>query len=99
MANSVHRCVKALIEETNDAYGMFTAHGNMNGDYADFASLSLSQFKAALRKPEMTRRELVRLLRKASNSHKDVSPDACWANFMAGYMAKTSNSNTNNASS
>ena len=53
---SIYSRIKILIEDTNDA---FSAYGSLNTDYAEFATLSLADFKSILNKPDMTKDELV----------------------------------------
>ena len=88
MSVSIHSRIKVLIEETNDA---FSSCGNINADYAEFATLALSEFKHILRNPRLTRHQLTKMLRAGMTEHKDVDPGANWAVFMAHYIAKTSN--------
>ena len=85
MNATLHRRIKSLIEDTNDAYG--TAFGGMNCDYAEFAAMSVDEFKTALGLEHMTARDLRRLLRRAGLSHRKTAPKACWATFMAHYVA------------
>jgi hypothetical protein len=93
MSTSVHHRVKLLLEETND---VFSFCGSVNADYAEFASLALSEFKNALHKPELTRPELLRMIRTGTTRHKEISvddPQCCWATFVARHIALTSNVN------
>ena len=89
MSKSVHKRIKVLIEETNDAYDMCA--GGLNADYAEFAGLSIAEFKEVLSNPGLTRRQLVRMLRKGSNKHKIANPKSCWATFLANYVGNVSN--------
>lgn len=87
---SVHHRIKILIEETNDA---FSTSGAMNADYAEFATLALSEFKHVLRNPKLTRAQLTHMLRTGMTKHRAVAnPESCWATFMANYIARTANS-------
>ena len=88
MSKQVHKRIKRLLEETNDAY---TLDGYLNADYPEFAGLSISEFKAILKSPDLTRRQLVRMLRKGSTKHRDISPKSCWATFLANYVNNVSN--------
>lgn len=94
MNSSVHARIKHLIEETNDAYSSFG--GTVNADYAEFASLALSEFKNALHKPDLTDHELRHIIRKGMNQHRKKNPSSCWATFMALYVANGSNANIHN---
>ena len=86
---SIHHRIKILIEETNDA---FSSCGSVNTDYAEFATLSLSEFKNALSNPRLTPRQLTQLLRTGMTQHRAVAdPESCWATFMAHYIAQTAN--------
>lgn len=93
---SVYRRIKMVIEETNDA---FSAYGSMNTDYAEFATLSLSEFKHALSNPHLTDRQLKRMIRTGMSKHKNADPGSCWATFMARHVANTSNKNIANTAS
>ncbi len=89
----MHHRIKRLIEETNDAYDICAVSEHINADYAEFASLSISEFKDALSNPELTRRQLVKMLRKGNHKHKNISPKSCWATFLAHYINTVSNGN------
>ena len=86
----IRRRIKALVEQTNEAY---ESCGRLNMDYAAFASLSLSEFKAALNNPDMTDRDLRKIIRSGHNTHKAKNPKACWATFVASHIANCSNQN------
>lgn len=88
MNASIHHRIRQLIEETNDA---FSSCGSVNADYAEFATLALSEFKHVLHKPELTRRQLMTMLRSGIHEHKDNDPESPWTTFLADYIAKTSN--------
>ncbi|MCB1531986.1 MAG: hypothetical protein KDJ35_03860 [Alphaproteobacteria bacterium] len=92
MALTVYNRIKSLIEETNDAFS--SCRGAINTDYAEFATMSLSDFKAALEDPRLTSESLVQMLRTGSIEHRSEDPESCWATFMAHYMARTANKNT-----
>ncbi len=97
MSTSVHYRVKMLIEETNDAF--FSCDGCVNADYAEFATLALSEFKHVLHNPRLTGHQLRKMLRTGASRHKDIDPESCWSTFMAHYVAQTSNKNSENAGS
>lgn len=86
MDYSIHARIKRLLEETNDAYGL-CASTHMNADFAEFASMSLSDFKRALRDPDLTARRLRRMLRDGCERHKSLAPKSCWSTFMAAYVS------------
>lgn len=88
MGLSVHSRVKDIIEETNYAFSY--CRGSLNIDYAEFAAMSLIDFKNALHNPHLTRQELMSLLRDASSKHKQRDPDGCWATFLAQYVERSS---------
>lgn len=92
MEYQVYERVKTLLEETNTAYDLF-ASAHVNADFAEFASMSLSDFKSALSRPELTARQLRRLLRDARTLHKMEPPKTCWAGFMAAYVTSSANTN------
>ncbi len=89
MNTSFHGRIKTLIEETNAAYG--TVNGHVDCDYAEFASLSLPEFKTALGNAELTAGELSILLRSGGASHRQTAPKDCWATFMAHYISLNAN--------
>jgi len=62
MRENIHYRIKNLLEETHDVFE--DCAGGVNADYAAFASLSLSDFKSLLDNPELTGKELRRILRK-----------------------------------
>lgn len=87
MNMSIHARVKTLIQDTNDAY---FASGVMNADYAEFASLAISEFKSALKNPALTRPQLIRMLRGGLTlSRQEGASD--WTHFLAVHMAETAN--------
>lgn len=88
-----HDKITGLIQETSNAYTLYHESGYANGDYADFAALSLNDFKELLRNPNLTRRKLSKMLRRGTNEHRDNAPKSCWANFVAGYIKDVSNVN------
>jgi len=93
MSISVHHRIKELIEETNDAYDICVSCEHVNTDYAEFAALSLPEFKTALSKPDLTSNQLVEMLRKGRNKYAKNTPKANWAMFLAGYVTNKSNGN------
>lgn len=90
MSQTVHERIKNLIEGTHEA---FENYGAMNTDYAEFASLALSEFKSALQNPELTGQQLRKLIRVGHKSHSHESPEECWATFMAQYVSMNGNTN------
>ena len=88
MTNFSQDQIKDLIEKTNDA---FKNCDSVNMDYAEFASLALSDFKEILKNPYLTGRDLRRIIRKEHNNHKASNPQSCWATFVAGHIAQSSN--------
>ncbi|MAF97170.1 MAG: hypothetical protein CMH26_00875 [Micavibrio sp.] len=93
MSIALNKEIRRLIDETREAYGQYDS---VNADYAAFASMALSEFKAALGRPEMTGQELRRLLRKAETEHRSLAmPNASWASFMARYVSQNVNQNMN----
>ena len=90
MTKTVHERIKHLIEGTHEA---FESCGAVNTDYAGFAAMALSEFKAALANPELTAHELRMILRQGSVSHRDAQSEESWPSFMARYVARSSNNN------
>lgn len=91
MAQNIHRHIKDLLKETNDAFE--SCVGGVNTDYAAFVSMRLSEFKSLLHDPELTDRELRRIIRKGQQESRAKNPEGCWASFIAGHMAKKANQN------
>lgn len=89
MSVSIHNRIKVLIEETNDAFSIYDSA--MNTDYAEFATLALSDFKHVLRNPKLTRRQLTKMLRSGASKHKNIDPESNWSSFMAHHIETTSN--------
>ncbi len=89
MGSSVHHRVKDIIEETNHAFSC--CRGSLNIDYAEFAAMSLRDFKKALHNQSLTDQQLMSMLRAASAKHKENNPEGCWSSFLAGYVARSSN--------
>ncbi|MGB4056477.1 MAG: hypothetical protein WBK77_00120 [Alphaproteobacteria bacterium] len=90
MSLSVHQRIRILIEQTNDA---FTCYDTVNADFAEFATLALSDFKEALENPHLTRSQLTRMLRRGMTKHRDKTPGS-WSAFMAAHVAKAANVDT-----
>ena len=93
MGSTMYKSIKSLIEETNDAYSI--CRGAVNADYAEFATMSISDFKRALQDPRLTRAQLTKMLRTGATEHKAEDPESCWATFMAHYIARSANSRSN----
>ena len=85
--------LESLIEDISYAYSIFTTHGCANSDFAEFAGLSVDQFKNALKRPELTARQLRRLVRRGHKSHLSSAPDTAWSDYLAGYISDTANIN------
>lgn len=57
--------LERLLGETDEAYKEYVqGGGHMNGDFADFAVQSISQFQRALHNPYLTQEDLAWALRK-----------------------------------
>ena len=91
MEQIIRRDVKVVIEETSSAFQVFSDNDYMNADFADFAAMALGQFKDALRRPELTRLELERLLRSGMTRHRGRASETDWTTFMASYVTTASN--------
>lgn len=80
-----------MLEETSDA---FSSCGTVNADFADFASLVLSDFKELLNRPYLTDEQLQAMLRVAMMACPEKSHgSSTWAHFIAHYLQQTANSN------
>jgi len=66
--------IRGLIQETSNAYDLFHESGSANGDYADFATLSIGDFKSALRDPGLTRRPEKEALTPEITNISDPAP-------------------------
>ena len=89
MNTSIHNRIRILIEETSEA---FSYCGSVNADYAEFATLALSDFRNILKSPDLTGGELRKILRKAMNKNKDKTASS-WSALMAQHVTSTANSN------
>lgn len=87
---SIHERIQYLLEEMNDA---FINSGGGNMDYAGFAAMALSDFKALLDNPELTAHDLRNMLRKGGTFHRDEGTEEPWSSFMARYVAQNANLN------
>lgn len=88
MAHNFYGRVQTLIEETNDAF--LSYDGSVNTDYAGFAGMAISEFKTALKSPDLTRRELVGMLRKSMAQARSDDPMR-WSALMAQQLKKAAN--------
>lgn len=86
--------IKHLIQQTND---VFENSGGVNTDYADFATIALSDFKSLLGNPDLTDRQLKSLIRRASMQYRKNSPSNSWSSFTAHYINKNANTNLQTA--
>lgn len=93
MSISVHYRIKELIEQTNEAFEICASFDHVNTDYAEFAAMSLSDFKNALGAPDLTDRQLVKMLRKGRNKYEKRTPKNHWSMFLAGYVTNQTNGN------
>jgi hypothetical protein len=89
MTFNIHQKIQVLIEETNDA---FSYYDHMNSDYAEFATLALSDFKNVLSKPSLTGSELKEMLRRSMTACRDQDPGS-WSSLMAQHIARAMNQN------
>jgi len=91
MAHQTQAQIKKLIQQTND---VFENSGGVNTDYADFAAtIALSDFRSLLGNPDITDRQLKRLIRIASKRYcRDTIP-VSWSAFTAEYVNRKANSN------
>ncbi len=90
MSISIHQGIRVLIEQTSDA---FSNYDSVNADYAEFATLAVSDFRAALKNPALTRSQLARMLRRGMIGHWDRDSDS-WASFMAQHIAGAANTDS-----
>lgn len=92
MDKTMHSALRSVIEETGDAYRTFYSHHNANTDFAEFAGMSLPQFKQAMQTPDLTNEDLQSLLRRGMSTHRSSgAPENGWSAFMASYVTKAVN--------
>ncbi len=93
MTAIMHDRIRALIQETNDAF--ISTGGGMNTDYAEYATLAFAEFQAALNDPTLTKDDLMKMLRRGmlKSRIKCVGEDSndCWNRSMAYYVARKAN--------
>ena len=90
MVRYIQNRVEELIHETNEAF--LSCSGSMNTDYAEFAGMALAQFKRELRDPNLTRRQLVAMLRRGM-AKSQCNDKARWSALMARQLDKACNTN------
>lgn len=92
---SFYNRVKTILQETGDAYNIYTSAGPLNMDYADFlATNCFREFDKLLAHTDLCERKFKHIVRRANLDYlKEVQQDNCWASFMAGYMTQTINDN------
>ena len=89
MVQHISSRVEALINETNDAF--LSCSGSMNTDYAEFAGMALSRFRHELRDPNLTRRQLVAILRRGL---AQCNSKGRWSDLMAMQLKQSANMNS-----
>ena len=83
-----------LIEDIRHAYTIYTTQGCPNSDFAEFAGLSVNQFKKTLKRPDLTARQLRRLIRRGCESHRrQEAIIQNWSDYIAHYISDTANMN------
>lgn len=90
-SNTAHDTIKSFIEDSNNAYAIYHQTGNMNSDFAEFAALAYQDFQTVLKRPDLTQRQVRRMVRRASNSHRTIAPNSCWSTFLASYLKNPAN--------
>ena len=91
MACITQKQIKQLIQQTNT---VFENSGGVNTDYADFsATIALSDFRALLGNPDITDRQLKRLMRAATKRYRGEETPESWSAFMAHYINRKANTN------
>ena len=91
MNKNTHGQIMNLLEDTNDAFTSTGGGGNI--DYAGFAAMALAEFKDLLNQPNLTGKQLRRLIRKGEQKRRTKDPEGNWASFMANYVAQNANQN------
>ncbi len=83
--NGIH----AVLKETRYAYDLSCESASINADYAEYASLqALHYFRQAFGKPDLTREQLCRLLRRAAMKEARRTCKTPWPLFMANYLER-----------
>lgn len=85
--------VENLLEDVRHAYTIYTTSGQSNADFAEFLSLSIEDFKAALQRPGLTARQLRRVVRRAGESYRSNGSQTLWSSYIAHYISDTANIN------
>lgn len=94
------KTVVRVIEETGFAYSLSCESGYGDADYAEFASAqALRSFQKALKDPHLTYEDLCKLLRRASSREAIRRCKTPWHVFMANYLQRHCNANTDKAGS
>ncbi len=93
MSVSVHYRIKELIEQTREAFEIFSSSDHVNSDYAEFAAMSLEEFRTALGAPDLTDGQLVKMLRKGRNKYRKGTTKDRWPMFLAGYVTNKAKGN------
>lgn len=95
MDNTMHKALRSVIEETDEAYRSYFDYNTPNTDFAEFAGLALTQFKSAMRSPDLTSEDLQQLLRSGMSNHRSSGgTDKGWSSFMASYVTRAVNAQT-----
>jgi hypothetical protein len=84
-----------VLEDTRFAYKIICEMDQLNADYAEYASSqALGEFRRAFGDPELTYEQLCRILRNASNKERRRQCKTPWAMFMANFLERNGNANT-----
>lgn len=86
MNAQINSKILSLLMETREAYDLHADYGQCNADIAEFATLSIREYREKLSNPELKKRELIKLLRTGSDLHRNADPESCWATFIANYV-------------
>lgn len=96
--------IHGLLEKTMQAYNISAESHCINSDFAEFASMSISEFQTLLGKPHMSAQNLRHILRAAHKAYRTKKaecenmlesdrPELCWSCFMGDYVTDQSNDN------
>lgn len=88
--------IEIILKETRTEFDLMTSAGeNPNMDYAAYAAdFSIHSFRSALQNPELSRRKLASILRRAYNKkQKKRGNRDYWNIYMAKTIRKIANSN------
>ena len=88
--------LETVLEESRMSYRLLHESGEqMNIDYAGYCGqIALERLRNALNRPHLSAEDLAGMMRRAAKRHHQRDPDLRWSLFMADYITRHSNGNT-----